>query len=176
VTFQDDEQRFERRPSLWTVPLGDWGEGAVQLIEIPSESEVNDNILAYWRPRAAIPAGAELSLAYRQFWCWAVPERPPLALVSATRVGRGNGGRRRRFLVDFSGDALNGSGPADLKPLLNVSPGSAQNLKLFSHPERKTVRVAFDLDPGTENASEMRLVLEAGGKVVSETWLYRWTP
>jgi glucans biosynthesis protein len=174
--FHDDEQRFERRPSLWTVPLGDWGEGAVQLIEIPSESEVNDNILAYWRPRAPIAAGTEFALAYRQFWCWAVPERPPLALVAGTRVGRGNGGRRRRFFVDFTGEGLNGGLPADLKPLLNVAPGSAQNLKLFPYPDRKTVRVAFDLDPGTENASELRLALEGGGKIISETWLYRWTP
>jgi glucans biosynthesis protein len=174
--FHDDEQRFERRPSLWTVPLGEWGEGAVQLIEIPSESEVNDNILAYWRPRAAIPVGAEFTLAYRQFWCWAVPERPPLALVTGTRVGRGSGGRRRRFFVDFAGDGLNGGLSADLKPLLNIAPGQAQNLKLFPHPDRKTVRAAFDLDPGTENASELRLALEAGGKVISETWLYRWTP
>ena len=174
--FHDDEQGFERRPSLWTVPLGDWGQGAVQLIEIPSESEVNDNILAYWRPRGPIAAGSELAVAYRQFWCWAVPERPPLAMVTATRVGRGNGGRRRRFFVDFAGEGLNGALPADLKASLNVAPGAAQNLKLFPHPDRKTVRVAFDLDPGSENASEMRLALEAGGKVISETWLYRWTP
>jgi glucans biosynthesis protein len=71
---------------------------------------------------------------------------------------------------------LNGGLSADLKPLLNIAPGQAQNLKLFPHPDRKTVRVAFDLDPGTENASELRLALEADGKVISETWLYRWTP
>ena len=37
AAFQDDEQRFERRPSLWIEPIGEWGQGAVQLIEIPSE-------------------------------------------------------------------------------------------------------------------------------------------
>ena len=49
--FQDDEQRYERRPSLWIEPLGDWGPGSVQLLEIPSDAEINDNVLAYWRPR-----------------------------------------------------------------------------------------------------------------------------
>ena len=68
--FQDDEQRFERRPSLWIEPLGDWGQGSVQLLEIPSDAEINDNILAYWRPKAPMAAGAEVSFAYRQYWCW----------------------------------------------------------------------------------------------------------
>ncbi|HYF57119.1 MAG TPA: glucan biosynthesis protein, partial [Salinarimonas sp.] len=48
--------------------------------------------------------------------------------------------------------------------------------RLWLHPERKTVRVSFELDPGAENASEIRLVLEAAGKPLTETWLYRWTP
>jgi glucans biosynthesis protein len=174
--FQDDDQRFERRPSLWIEPLGDWGQGTVQLLEIPSDSEVNDNILAYWRPRAPMAAGSEVPFAYRQYWSWTPPERPPLATVGATRVGRGSTGRRRRFFVDFGGGPLAENPPADLRPVLTVGPGSIQNLKLWPYPERKAVRVAFELDPGNENACEMRLVLEAGGRPVSETWLYRWTP
>ena len=174
--FQDDDQRFERRPSLWIEPLGDWGQGSVQLLEIPTDAEINDNILAYWRPKAPMSANTEVSFAYRQYWCWSPPERPPLAAVSATRVGRGTTGRRRRFSVDFSTEALGDNLPADLKSVLTVGPGTFQNLKNWVYPERKTVRVAFELDPGNENACEMRLILEAGGKPISETWLYRWTP
>ena len=93
--FQDDEQRYERRPSLWIEPLGDWGPGSVQLLEIPSDAEINDNVLAYWRPRAPA-AGAEVSLV-SPVLVLARPERPPFAAVSMTRVGRGSAGRRRRF-------------------------------------------------------------------------------
>jgi periplasmic glucans biosynthesis protein len=176
AAFQDDSQRFEARPSLWIEPIGEWGQGAVQLIEIPSDSEANDNILAYWRPRAPMAAGSEVALAYRQFWCWTPPERPPFASVATTRVGRGSNGRRRRFFVDFVGDIL-GNGPiADLKPILTTSPGSIHGLRALPYPERKTMRISFELDPGNENACEMRLVLEAAGKPLSETWLYRWTP
>ncbi len=85
--FQDDEQRFDRRPSLWIEPLGEWDQGSVQLLEIPTDAEINDNILAYWRPKAQLAAGSEVPFAYRQYWCWSPPERPPLATVSATRVG-----------------------------------------------------------------------------------------
>jgi periplasmic glucans biosynthesis protein len=174
--FQDDDQRFERRPSLWIEPLGDWGQGTVQLLEIPSDAEINDNILAYWRPKAPMAAGSEVALAYRQYWCWTPPDRPPLATVASTRVGRGSTGRRRRFFVDFSGEMLGDNPPPDLKPTISVGPGSIHNFRVSSYPERRTARVAFELDPGNENACEMRLILEAGGKPISETWLYRWTP
>jgi glucans biosynthesis protein len=174
--FQDDEQRFDRRPSLWIEPLGEWDQGSVQLLEIPTDAEINDNILAYWRPKAQLAAGSEVPFAYRQYWCWAPPERPPLATVSATRVGRGSGGRRRRFVVEFTTEALGENPPQDIKSVLTVGPGAFHNLRQWVYPERKAVRVGFELDPGNENACEMRLILEAGGKPISETWLYRWTP
>jgi periplasmic glucans biosynthesis protein len=176
MAFQDDAQRWERQPSLWIEPIGEWAEGTVQLIEIPSESEINDNILAYWRPKGPMPAGSELAFSYRQFWCWQPPERPELATVSATRVGRGSGGRRRRFVVDFTGEMLNGTPLPDLKAAATAAPGTIQNLRTWPYPDRKTLRVTFELDPGGENASEMRLLLESAGKPASETWLYRWTP
>jgi len=174
--FQDDSHHFERCPSLWIEPIGEWGQGAVQLIEIPSDSELNDNILAYWRPRAPMAAGAEVAVSYRQFWSWAPPEGPPLALVTATSVGQGSAGQRRRFAVDFVGDGLAGAPPPELRPSLTTNTGTILGLRLWPYPDRKFLRVGFELDPGNENACEMRLVLEAGGKPLSETWLYRWTP
>ena len=175
AAFQDDNQHFEARPSLWMEPIGEWAEGAVQLIEIPNDSEVNDNILAYWRPKAPMAAGGEVSLAYRQFWCWAPPERPALAQVTSTRQGRGSGGRRRRFVVEFVGEEL-GTAPPELDAALTTGPGTISAKKIWRYPKRKTVRVAFELDPGSENACELRLLLQAGAKPLSETWLYRWTP
>ncbi|MDJ1156886.1 glucan biosynthesis protein [Chelatococcus sp. SYSU_G07232] len=177
ATFQDDDQRFERRPSLWIEPFGDWGPGTVQLIEVPSDSEVNDNVIAYWRPKTPYPQGGEVTFAYRQFWCWKPPERPPLATVANTRVGRGSNNRRRRFFVDFVGDSLADAGTTvEAKPALTTAPGAVHNVRVWPYPERKTLRVAFELDPGNETSCELRLVLEAAGKPLSETWLYRWTP
>jgi glucans biosynthesis protein len=173
--FQDDVQQPERRPTVWIEPIGEWSQGAVQLIEIPSDSEVNDNILAYWRPRAPMQGGSEVSFAYRQFWCWTPPERPALASVAATRSGRGPGGRRRRFLVEFMGEPLGAAVP-ELRPAVSTATGQIQNVRFWAYPERKAVRVVFDLDPGGENACEMRLTLQAGPRAISETWLYRWTP
>ena len=105
------------------------------------------------------------------------PSGRPLATVAATRVGRGSSGRRRRFLVDFTGEALGGAPIAELKAARDRRARERfRALRTWPYPERKTLRVAFELDPGNENACEMRLLLEAAGKPISETWLYRWTP
>ena len=103
--YQDDDQHWERRPSLWIEPLGDWGEGAVQLVEIPSESEINDNIVAYWRPKAAARRrqGGDLRLS-AVLVLGAAERARRLRSPSRARSGRAPGGKLRRFIVVFSGD------------------------------------------------------------------------
>jgi glucans biosynthesis protein len=177
ATFQDDDQRFEMRPSLWVQPLGEWGPGSVQLIEIPSDNEVNDNIIAYWRPRQGLAAGGEANFTYRESWCWFPPDQPPLATVTRIRQGRGSQQRRRRFVIDLNGDVLADAGiVAGLKANLSATPGNIHNQRLIPYPERKGARLSFELEPANDTLSELRLVLEAGGRPVSETWLFRWTP
>jgi glucans biosynthesis protein len=174
--YQDDDQHWELRPSLWIEPIGDWGSGGVELIEIPSDSEANDNIIAYWRPHQTLSPGSETSFAYRQFWCWNPPERPELAVVTDTRSGRGSNPRRRRFLVEFQGETLaDAQQSAAAKPIFSATPGSVISVTPYPAPNLKSYRVLFEIDPGNEAASELRLVLEAAGKPLTETWLYRWT-
>lgn len=48
-TNQDLEAHYEKRPSLWVEPVGNWGAGAVVLTEIPTQSEIHDNIVAFWK-------------------------------------------------------------------------------------------------------------------------------
>src|SRR3546814_3655894 len=40
--YNDLEARYERRPSLWVEPVGRWGAGSVQLLEIPTDDETAD--------------------------------------------------------------------------------------------------------------------------------------
>lgn len=176
AAFHDDDQRYELRPSIWMEPLGEWGQGSVQLIEIPSDSDVNDNAIVYWRPRMALAQGSETTLAYRQAWCWQPPERPALAIASRVRQGRGSQGRRRRFSVDFTGERLADAGVvASTRATITTTQGAIHSVRLWPYPERKLMRVGFEVDPGAENLTELRLVLQSGGQPVSETWLNRWT-
>src|SRR3546814_15594658 len=59
--YQDDRRHYEKRPTVWVEPLGDWGEGAVQRVELPTGNGINDNIVAYWTPKR--PATAALAKA-----------------------------------------------------------------------------------------------------------------
>ena len=175
--YADEDQHWERRPSLWIEPLGEWGQGGVQLIEIPTESEGNDNILCFWRPKQPLAAGSESAFAYRQFWCWSPPEQPRLARAVTSRSGRGFGAKRRRFFVDFQGDDLADPGrTAGLKPTVTTTGGTIVSARGFPGRDAKSYSVVFELEVGADQSSELRLILEAQGKPMSETWLYRWTP
>lgn len=182
--YLDDVQHWEARPSLWIEPIGEWAEGVVELVEIPSDSEVNDNIIAFWKPHLPLPPGSETPFAYRQFWWWNPPEHPDLAIVILSRQGHGSSGRRRRFLVEFSGDVFVQPNPAaggdqtvkkEFSANINTSRGTISVVGIIITENQKSCRVVFELDPGNETSCEMRLVLERDGHPISETWLYRWT-
>jgi len=61
--FEDLEARYERRPSVWIEPKGSWGTGFVELIEIPTDEEIHDNIVAYWKPANAPEPGSVFSFS-----------------------------------------------------------------------------------------------------------------
>ena len=110
--YQDDGVFYDRRPSAWVEPVGDWGAGSVQLVEIPTGSEIDDNIVAFWTPAAPIRAGDSLALRYRLYWTDEEPAPVGVAKVVATRVGRGGRPGQpsppglRKFVVDFEGGRL----------------------------------------------------------------------
>jgi glucans biosynthesis protein len=110
--YQDDGAFYEKRPSLWVQPKAAWGEGAVQLVEIPTVDETFDNVVAFWNPAHKPQRGQELLYGYRLYWGATAPVRPALATCVATRTGIGGTvGRKRRhwswrFVVDFAGGQL----------------------------------------------------------------------
>ena len=59
--YQDLESNYENRPSLWISPVGNWGEGRVELIQIPTDKEVYDNIVAFFVP-SKLPEKGEAPL------------------------------------------------------------------------------------------------------------------
>ncbi len=178
--FLDEEQYWHQRPSVWIEPIGDWGKGSVTLAEIPADSQLNQNIVAYYRPLTPLQANTETYFAYRQFWCWTPPERPHLATTSMSRLGRVHGApassRRRRVMVEFTGSIFAEERPQDeCKPRIFAYPGSISAVRTTLIKDRKTMRVQFDFDPGQAGQTELRLDLAVRDTAVTETWLYRWT-
>lgn len=174
--FEDLETRYERRPSLWVEPIGDWGEGVVQLVEIPTRGEIHDNIVAFWRPRQTLRANSEANFTYRLHWTSAAPIRDELARIVATRSGAGSVAGTRLFVLDAVGETLKAL-PADARPRLLASAEGAriQNPVARPNPEHGGWRLSFELLPESAKASELRALLLLGDTPLTETWVYRWT-
>lgn len=172
--YQDLEARYERRPSVWVEPKSLWGEGFVELIEIPVEDEIHDNIVAYWKPAKPLPADQPFSFSYSLTWGSDVPLAWSAARVNKTRVGRSRIPDATLFVVDYEGPAVRDA--RDL-PVANItaSGGQVANVSVQRNPDISGVRVSFDLKPQDAELIELRMVLKGGDQVMSETWLYRWT-
>ncbi|MFO1207837.1 MAG: glucan biosynthesis protein G [Amaricoccus sp.] len=172
VEYGDLAASYHRRPSLWAEPIGDWGKGHVVLVEIPSNDEIHDNIIAYWRPEVPLAAASEISLTYRLTWGWDVPDLSGLLKVQRTLTGAGNDGRRR-FVVDYSGEGQVRASAVQLAA--QSSPGSIHDAEISENPETKGLRLKFDLDPEGSDVVELRMELRSGDRRIAETWVYRWS-
>ncbi len=180
-----DGVRYDRRPSTWVEPLGDWGKGAVHLVEIPTDDEINDNIIAYWHPEQQPKAGDRIDLRYRLHWLADEPYPTALGRCVATRLGRGGepGTSRpsgvRKFTVEFLGGPL-AELPNGVKPELVMwaSRGKLAGPMAEAVPDDVPGhwRAHMDLTVEGHDPVEMRLYLKAGDKVLTETWLYQYRP
>jgi glucans biosynthesis protein len=183
--YQDDGVFYDRRPSVWVQPKGDWGKGAVQLVELPTPDETSDNIVAFWNPAGKPKGGEELLFGYFLHWGERMPFNPPLARTVATRTGIGGVvGRKRdyfswRFVVDFAGGKLAGL-PAEAKvePVITVSRGEVEITSARPLESISGYRAMFDLRPLDESTApvDLRMYLRLGNEALTETWIYQWLP
>jgi len=181
-SYEDLEARYEARPSVWVQPKGNWGAGRVELIQIPTPDETNDNIVAFWVPATAPRPGVPVDMEYRLLWQKDTEERPPLSWVVQTR--RGHGWVRKpddsiAMMVDFEGPALKNLGPEDkLRAVVTADPnGTVMETNIIrneiSGGYRMTVRMRRVDD---KLPVEMRGYLSQGNNTLSETWSYILPP
>jgi glucans biosynthesis protein len=182
--YQDNESRFERRPGYWIEPLGKWGKGSVELVELPTREEIHDNIVAYWVPAGPAEARKPLSYSYlinsfstSQLW-------PPGGRVIATRVANAGVGsyddsssRTRRVLIDFAGGDLEGLNAAQpVRAEVKANGGDVDAVTVEQLPGTGTWRVAFRLTPKGNGSVDLRCYLTLYGEALTETWSYLWSP
>jgi glucans biosynthesis protein len=176
--FADLEARYERRPSLWIEPREGWGPGVVRLVEIPSDLEIYDNVVAYWRPRDPLPAGRPHRLGYRMTWFdegATDPAPSPVAIVARTYLGDDFARERLIAAIDFTPHPELGDDPDALTPVVQASAGDASGGVVKRNPETGGIRLTLSFDPGDANLVELRAQLLRDGRPASEVWLYRWT-
>jgi glucans biosynthesis protein len=148
AAFADAEAKYHARPSLWTEPLGDWGEGSLRLLELPARDEYHDNIALAWRPARTPRPGEPWRVGWRLRWATDAPPAPGLARL--VRAGREGGATELRF----AGEGLARAEPA-------VTGGSA----IAFAPDAEGATLLLRAGPGT------RATLRREGRAVSETWM-----
>ncbi|GJE25397.1 Glucans biosynthesis protein G [Methylobacterium organophilum] len=187
-SYQDLEAAYQRRPSYFVEPEGAWGEGDVVLVELPTDNEAADNIVAFWRPRQPYPAGAPVRLNYRMRALAGVKLHPngqvlntflaaSAASGGARRPEDQDARRRRRFLIDFGGGDLPYflPDPSALEVVASATAGRIAATSITPNPYVRGFRVAVDavLDgPGT---TELRAFLRSKDRTLTETWSFPWT-
>ena len=182
--YLDAQAHYERRPSLIVEPIGDWGQGAVRLMEIPSDLEGNDNIVAYWVPAAPAKKGDSIEVSYRLHWGLSpVGDRSlDRAQILRTRVGKGGvagvegTSDRVKFVVDFQGGLLSElPGDADVTPKVTVMRGELAQAILSPIEGTEMWRLVIEAVPAAdETTMEIQAAVSGYGKILSETWLYQW--
>lgn len=173
--FHDLEALYHKRPSLWVQPRGAWGKGSVTLVEIPSDREIYDNIVAYWRPSAPLKPGDEPVYEYDLHWGAEVATGlPDLPKILNARAGNGFE-RGIVFVIDFEPDARFPKDLTQIDRVIRTSVGEVSNGVIQRNPETGGLRLAFTFEPGDATTAEFRVQLVDQGKAASEVWLYRWT-
>ena len=181
--YQDDSAFYNKRPGVWVEPKSDWGPGAVELVEIPTNDEVDDNIVAYWRPQKPVTSGDTLSFDYRLYWQNDEPGYPAdLARVVATRIGRAGipgatqwPANARKFALDFEGGALAAMAVRfDITPVITASSGPAVNAYVTKLVGTDRWRALFDVPVDGKPPTDLRCYLRLGDRTLSETWIYQY--
>ena len=185
--FEDLDDRYDLRPSVWITPKGEWGKGSVELIEIPTNDETNDNIVAFWTPDQLPEVGKAINFKYTLTFSKDEEKlhAPDNAYVMRTLRSTGDVKQSNlirqpdgtiAFIVDFTGKKMNKL-PQDTPVTAQASiddNGTIVENSVRYNPIikgwRLTLRVALK---DTEKITEMRAALINGDQILSETWSYQ---
>lgn len=180
-SYEDLDNHYESRPSTWVEPKGNWGKGRVELVQIPTPDETNDNIVAYWVPEKLPQPGESMALEYRLLWQKDGEKMPPLASVLQTRLTTTHSENKSDILTKIAVDFVGGSlARLPAKVRLEGAVEGNENGRIASvvtrfNPATKGWRVELTVRRNDENKPvELRGFLRDGatGKPLSETWSY----
>lgn len=183
--YQDLEAHYEKRPSVWITTQGQWGKGWVELVQIPTDDEIHDNIVAFWRP-AAPAVGKPLVYAYSVAWQYPDQQRPPGGRVVATRTETWKLTDTKKYIIDFEGPELEKLQPGD--PVdADVTVGPEARIvekQVYKNMVTGGWRLVFQVKPEVNPSLtekilpdrrpvvELRAFLRHGYTILTETWSY----
>lgn len=181
-SYEDLDARFDLKPSVWVDFKNVRGKGRIELVQIPSPDETNDNIVAYWVPHAEPQLRRPIDPDYELLWGHAgqLPV-PAVRVVQTRRLPNAPTDRKDRaserivsFTIDFEADER--ARRREVVPAWMVS--SSDNAEIVERALRRheatggwraTVRLRqFD----DKRQVELRGQLNVDDEPWSEVWSY----
>ncbi len=184
ASYEDLEARYDTRPSAWIEPEGDWGNGQVVLVQLPTSDETNDNIVAFWRPDAPVTSREPLFFNYTAKFGNRDVAGEPLARSVSTYLGDGSlvgGGDQRgavRLVIDFEGGPLEDL--AAEAPVVSQVSGMndtevIEHFVQYNAPNKRW-RVSILARPAADRPLSLRAFLSHEEQTLTETWSYELPP
>lgn len=184
ASYHDLGARYEIRPSTWVKPEGKWGPGHIVLVQLPTNVETNDNIVAFWSPQSPAQVNTPYHIGYTLTFGDTDVVNTKTGYVKNTFVGDGNivgGGTRQgayRVVVDFAGGELDKL-KADAMVQSNVN--GVDGTEVFEHFVEynsidKSWRLSLLAKPAQGKSLNLRGYLHDKDRPLSETWTYRLPP
>jgi periplasmic glucans biosynthesis protein len=187
--YLDLEARYDKRPSLWITPREAWGKGHIELIQIPTPNEYNDNIIAFWVPESLPEPGQPLNFSYRMSWHFPKGSPHGGGYVTATRISAGKDEETTKFVIDFEGDKL---AALSEEAYPNAVITASEGVNLVEQQLQKNAvtggwRLVFQIHSPKEGTLEKMLpdkrgpinlwaFLRMGQDILTETWSYSFQP
>lgn len=179
--YQDLEAHYHARPGYWVEPAGDWGEGRVDLVEIPTDNEVFDNIGCCWIPAAPLEPGKQHHFAYRLTALSTTDHLNTLgqagnSFVEVAAETEGQAEARRRFIVDYTGGdlAYHLGAPDKVTIDATTSAGTIRSAILDPNPVGKGFRAMLDVTLPRGETAVIRMFLKTTSRVLTEVWTTSW--
>ena len=178
--YQDLDLAYERRPSYWVEPREGWGEGRIELLELPTSDETNDNIVALWTPAQTLEEGKVFAFGYRLTSLIDETKLSPNGRAVNTFItqAKANGASdavplgAHRIIIDFAGGDLEFylADPAALELVPSVTHGRIIRAFLVPNPHISGFRAAIDFVADAGQPTDIRAFLRSNVHALTETW------
>mgnify|MGYP002515202858 CR=1 FL=1 len=170
--YQDLKAAYQDRPSSWIKPLNDWGPGHIELIEIPSSSKENDNIVAYWEPKEGLKKDQAFSYSYQLTWPNDTPTLASKPHIVRSAKHMNIDSNHPEIVIDYNDLSVKDLDKVTVNA--TISNGKITHTKVVRNPDTHGLRAYITFDPEEADVAELRMQLKENDQPIASTWLYRW--
>ena len=182
--YEDIDLAYQLRPSYWVEPKTKLGDGHVELFEMPTTDETNDNIVASWVSKDDVVVGKPLTFAYSITAALGLDKLASngKAINTFQTVARALGSQEpnspntRRFMIDFAGGdlAYYKDDPGQVQIAAGTSVGKIIRSYTQYNPYISGFRATLDIQVDPGQTADLRAYLKAGPVALTETWMFPW--